>query len=54
MRPRPALARAKLRLGDRELARTVRDRLQPPPGGDLWAVRPAVEQLDSIALAQDG
>lgn len=24
-------------------------RLQAPPGGDLWALRPAAEQLDSIA-----
>ncbi|MER6915903.1 alginate lyase family protein [Streptomyces sp. NPDC000594] len=23
--------------------------LEPPPGGDLWALRPAAEQLDSIA-----
>lgn len=24
-------------------------RLQAPPGGDLWALRPAAEQLDSFA-----
>ncbi|MCM3805362.1 alginate lyase family protein [Streptomyces sp. DR7-3] len=34
--------------GDRE-ARAAVDKLQAPPGGDLWALRPAVEQLDSIA-----
>ncbi|MPY58460.1 alginate lyase family protein [Streptomyces spongiae] len=30
-------------------ARAVVPRLEPPPGGDLWELRPAVEQLDSIA-----
>ncbi|HET6357991.1 alginate lyase family protein [Streptomyces sp.] len=30
-------------------ARAAVPRLQPPPGGDLWALRPAAEQLDSIA-----
>ncbi|MEU8721374.1 alginate lyase family protein [Streptomyces antimycoticus] len=34
--------------GDRK-ARAAVDKLQAPPGGDLWALRPAVEQLDSIA-----
>ncbi|MCQ8190042.1 alginate lyase family protein [Streptomyces rugosispiralis] len=34
--------------GDRE-ARAALPELQTPPGGDLWALRPAVEQLDSIA-----
>lgn len=34
--------------GDRT-ARAALPRLQTPPGGDLWALRPAVEQLDSIA-----
>ncbi|OPF79430.1 alginate lyase [Streptomyces antioxidans] len=34
--------------GDRK-ARAALPKLQPPPGGDLWALRPAVEQLDSIA-----
>ncbi|MEE1798437.1 alginate lyase family protein [Streptomyces sp. JV176] len=31
--------------GDRA-ARAAIPRLQPPPGGDLWALRPAAEQLD--------
>ncbi|MFF2066040.1 alginate lyase family protein [Streptomyces sp. NPDC058200] len=30
-------------------ARAAVPRLQAPPGGDLWALRPAAEQLDSIA-----
>ncbi|WP_328680250.1 alginate lyase family protein [Streptomyces sp. NBC_00322] len=30
-------------------ARAAVPRLQTPPGGDLWALRPAAEQLDSIA-----
>jgi hypothetical protein len=30
-------------------ARTAVRLLQAPPGGDLWALRPAAEQLDSIA-----
>ncbi|CDR05081.1 alginate lyase family protein [Streptomyces iranensis] len=34
--------------GDRK-ARAALPKLQTPPGGDLWALRPAVEQLDSIA-----
>ncbi|MEV6553650.1 alginate lyase family protein [Streptomyces sp. NPDC051597] len=34
--------------GDRK-ARAAVPRLQAPPGGDLWALRPAAEQLDSIA-----
>lgn len=34
--------------GDRT-ARAAVPRLQAPPGGDLWALRPAAEQLDSIA-----
>lgn len=34
--------------GDPE-ARAVVARLEPPPGGDLWELRPAAEQLDSIA-----
>ncbi|WP_327685249.1 alginate lyase family protein [Streptomyces sp. NBC_00467] len=34
--------------GDRR-ARAAVPRLQAPPGGDLWALRPAAEQLDSIA-----
>ncbi|GAA2514404.1 alginate lyase family protein [Streptomyces levis] len=34
--------------GDREAWRAV-PLLQEPPGGDLWALRPAAEQLDSIA-----
>ncbi|GAA3133400.1 hypothetical protein GCM10017687_56890 [Streptomyces echinatus] len=29
-------------------ARAAVPRLQVPPGGDLWALRPAAEQLDSI------
>ncbi|WP_406403906.1 alginate lyase family protein [Streptomyces sp. NBC_00879] len=31
------------------MARAAVPRLQTPPGGDLWALRPAAEQLDSIA-----
>ncbi|WP_435228247.1 alginate lyase family protein [Streptomyces sp. Tue6028] len=34
--------------GDRA-ARAALPRLEAPPGGDLWALRPAAEQLDSIA-----
>ncbi|MFE1928156.1 alginate lyase family protein [Streptomyces asoensis] len=34
--------------GDRQARRAVRA-LEEPPGGDLWALRPAAEQLDSIA-----
>ncbi|WP_329525865.1 alginate lyase family protein [Streptomyces sp. NBC_01462] len=34
--------------GDRA-ARAAVPRLEAPPGGDLWALRPAAEQLDSIA-----
>ncbi|SHH37969.1 alginate lyase family protein [Streptomyces sp. 3214.6] len=34
--------------GDRRARRAVPS-LQEPPGGDLWALRPAAEQLDSIA-----
>lgn len=34
--------------GDRA-ARAAVPRLETPPGGDLWALRPAAEQLDSIA-----
>ncbi|MEU5635173.1 alginate lyase family protein [Streptomyces rishiriensis] len=34
--------------GDRQAQRAVPS-LQEPPGGDLWALRPAAEQLDSIA-----
>lgn len=34
--------------GDRQ-ARAAVPRLETPPGGDLWALRPAAEQLDSIA-----
>ncbi|MEU9916301.1 alginate lyase family protein [Streptomyces sp. NPDC051001] len=34
--------------GDRRARRAVH-LLQEPPGGDLWALRPAAEQLDSIA-----
>jgi hypothetical protein len=34
--------------GDRA-ARAAVPKLQTPPGGDLWALRPAAEQLDSIA-----
>ena len=30
-------------------ARKAVPRLEAPPGGDLWALRPAAEQLDSIA-----
>ncbi|MFE2424551.1 alginate lyase family protein [Streptomyces hokutonensis] len=30
-------------------ARSAVPKLQTPPGGDLWALRPAAEQLDSIA-----
>lgn len=30
-------------------ARRALPLLEPPPGGDLWALRPAAEQLDSIA-----
>ncbi|WP_328484000.1 alginate lyase family protein [Streptomyces sp. NBC_00377] len=33
--------------GDRQARRAV-PALQEPPGGDLWALRPAAEQLDSI------
>ncbi|MEU9184160.1 alginate lyase family protein [Streptomyces sp. NPDC048484] len=33
--------------GDRQAQRAVRS-LEEPPGGDLWALRPAAEQLDSI------
>ncbi|GAA2342880.1 alginate lyase family protein [Streptomyces kunmingensis] len=34
--------------GDAAARRAV-PKLQAPPGGDLWALRPAAEQLDSIA-----
>ncbi|WP_406345393.1 alginate lyase family protein [Streptomyces sp. NBC_00648] len=34
--------------GDKK-ARAAEPLLQAPPGGDLWALRPAAEQLDSIA-----
>ncbi|MFJ2240688.1 alginate lyase family protein [Streptomyces sp. NPDC087859] len=34
--------------GDSRARRAV-PQLQEPPGGDLWALRPAAEQLDSIA-----
>ncbi|WP_406509483.1 alginate lyase family protein [Streptomyces sp. NBC_00212] len=34
--------------GDED-ARAAVPQLQAPPGGDLWALRPAAEQLDSIA-----
>lgn len=34
--------------GDARARRAV-PLLEPPPGGDLWALRPAAEQLDSIA-----
>jgi hypothetical protein len=34
--------------GDR-VARAAVPKLEAPPGGDLWALRPAAEQLDSIA-----
>ncbi|MER6432284.1 alginate lyase family protein [Streptomyces sp900105245] len=34
--------------GDRA-AKAAVPRLEAPPGGDLWALRPAAEQLDSIA-----
>ncbi|MFJ8636260.1 alginate lyase family protein [Streptomyces sp. NPDC093568] len=34
--------------GDRKAQRAV-PLLEEPPGGDLWALRPAAEQLDSIA-----
>ncbi|MDQ0944881.1 alginate lyase family protein [Streptomyces sp. V1I1] len=34
--------------GDRR-AKAAVPRLETPPGGDLWALRPAAEQLDSIA-----
>jgi Alginate lyase len=34
--------------GDRK-AKAAVPRLETPPGGDLWALRPAAEQLDSIA-----
>lgn len=34
--------------GDRA-ARAAVSKLEAPPGGDLWALRPAAEQLDSIA-----
>ncbi|MEU2584891.1 alginate lyase family protein [Streptomyces avermitilis] len=34
--------------GDRA-ARAAVPKLETPPGGDLWALRPAAEQLDSIA-----
>lgn len=34
--------------GDRRAQRAVRS-LEEPPGGDLWLLRPAAEQLDSIA-----
>lgn len=30
-------------------AEAAEPKLQAPPGGDLWALRPAAEQLDSIA-----
>ncbi|MCX4879445.1 alginate lyase family protein [Streptomyces sp. NBC_00847] len=34
--------------GDRAAQKAV-PKLETPPGGDLWALRPAAEQLDSIA-----
>jgi hypothetical protein len=30
-------------------AKAAVPKLEAPPGGDLWALRPAAEQLDSIA-----
>jgi hypothetical protein len=29
-------------------AKTALSKLQAPPGGDLWVLRPAVEQLDPV------
>ncbi|MFJ4359571.1 alginate lyase family protein [Streptomyces massasporeus] len=42
------VVRAAADAGDRRARRAV-PLLQAPPGGDLWALRPAAEQLDSIA-----
>ncbi|MFJ7998323.1 alginate lyase family protein [Streptomyces sp. NPDC096310] len=42
------IVRAAADAGDRR-ARAAVPHLQPPPGGDLWELRPAAEQLDSIA-----
>ncbi|MEV7991869.1 alginate lyase family protein [Streptomyces sp. NPDC086077] len=42
------VVRAAADAGDRAAARAV-PLLEPPPQGDLWPVRPAAEQLDSIA-----
>ncbi|MER6263201.1 alginate lyase family protein [Streptomyces sp900105245] len=42
------VVRAAADAGDRA-AKAAVPRLEAPPGGDLWALRPAAEQLDSIA-----
>ncbi|MFG3720909.1 alginate lyase family protein [Streptomyces massasporeus] len=42
------VVRAAADAGDRRARRAV-PLLEEPPGGDLWALRPAAEQLDSIA-----
>lgn len=42
------VVRAAADAGDRRAQRAV-PLLEEPPGGDLWALRPAAEQLDSIA-----
>lgn len=42
------VVRAAADAGDRA-ARAAVPRLEAPPGGDLWELRPAAEQLDSIA-----
>ncbi|WP_051765577.1 alginate lyase family protein [Streptomyces sp. NRRL F-5135] len=45
--------RAAADAGDRA-ARAAVPHLEAPPGGDLWPLRPAAEQLDSIAEQQPG
>ncbi|WP_438294873.1 alginate lyase family protein [Streptomyces sp. HUAS TT7] len=42
------VVRAAADAGDKD-AKAAVPKLQAPPGGDLWALRPAPEQLDSIA-----
>jgi hypothetical protein len=45
--------RAAARAGH-EVSRAVVDRLQTPPEGDLWSLRPAPEQLDPVKTEKTG
>ncbi|ANW21145.1 alginate lyase family protein [Streptomyces clavuligerus] len=47
------VVRAAADAGDRP-SRAAVPALEPPPGGDLWPLRPAAEQLDSIAPSGTG